>query len=283
MTVQTDVERYYDRNTPAFARFGQGGRAIHRAVWAPGVQSRADAFRYVDGVVLKEIERLSLGSSEPLHVLDLGCGVGASLSFLASRAPIRGSGVTLSGVQAQAARASCEAANLAHRLSFVQADFLNLPKTIPPAQLAFAIEAFVHSADAAAFFAAAARQIVPGGLLIVCDDFLSARGDSPSQTQRQRRHLEEVRTCWLAASLLSVAQAEALAAHSGFERLSTQDLTPFLELRRVRDRAITLLVTLGRPFRPQGYRFRSLVGGNALQMALVQGLLEYRLMIWQKR
>ena len=61
-----------------------------------------------------------------------------------------------------------------------------------------------------------------------------------------------------------------------------QDLTSYLELRRPRDRLISLLVELGRPFHIPGYRWRSWVGGNALQLALQDGLLEYRLLTWQK-
>ena len=98
-----DVRNYYERNTPAFERFGQGGStgAIHRAVWGDGVSSRDHAFRYPDELILREIQNLlPAGGSAPLHVLDMGCGVGASLIFLGSRAPVEGTGVTLSECQA---------------------------------------------------------------------------------------------------------------------------------------------------------------------------------------
>jgi hypothetical protein len=41
-----DVARYYDANTRRFLRLGGGGQmaAIHRPIWAPGVQTAGQAF-----------------------------------------------------------------------------------------------------------------------------------------------------------------------------------------------------------------------------------------------
>ena len=72
------MRAYYDANTDAFVRHGQGGAlgAIHRAVWGPGVVTREQAFRYVEDLIAGEIERSTL--DRPAQVVDLGCGVGAS-------------------------------------------------------------------------------------------------------------------------------------------------------------------------------------------------------------
>src|SRR4051812_18079965 len=95
------VRRYYDRQTAGFLKFGQGGSsgAIHRAVWGPGITDRSRAFRYVEDQIAGLIGRLSPseqgperrpehGSEQPLHVVDLGCGVAASLCYLAQQLPI---------------------------------------------------------------------------------------------------------------------------------------------------------------------------------------------------
>ena len=95
-----EVRRYYDENTARFERYGQGGASIHRAVWGPGVETREGAFRHVDGLVLGE---LCAFEGTPT-VLDLGCGLGATLMHLASTTQIRGEGITISSMQA--ARAS---------------------------------------------------------------------------------------------------------------------------------------------------------------------------------
>jgi SAM-dependent methyltransferase len=281
MTPVERVRTYYQTNTRRFERFGEGGGTLHRAVWGEGVKTKPDAFRHIDELVWSELEPLTR-AREPAHVLDLGCGVGASLVFLAARADLRVTGVTLSGLQAERARERAERAGLASRASFLEADFLELPGSVPKADLAFSIEAFIHGPDPRAYFNAASRYLHPGGTLVVCDDFLTEAGRT-DRSERARRRLDDVRTGWLANTLVGVEQADALARDAGFELTRSLDLTPFLELGRPRDRLISMLVALGRRLPLDGFAWRSLIGGSALQRALSTGLLEYRFLVWKKR
>jgi cyclopropane fatty-acyl-phospholipid synthase-like methyltransferase len=281
MSAQAEVRDYYDTNTARFEKFGQGGDSIHRAVWAEGVSTRAEAFRYLDQLIASEVTALAGAFQAPLHVLDLGCGLGASLFFLASQHAIVGTGATLSGVQARVAAQRSASLGLADRVQFLEADFLGLPAEVPPAALAFSIEAFIHGPDPAAYFRAAARYVAPGGRLVLCDDFLGARAGTAS-SRRERRWLREVRSGWLANSLVTVGAAQEMAANAGFRLLENRDLTSALELRRPRDRALSLLLALGRHLPIGGYRWRSWVGGNALQLALVNRLLEFRYVVFER-
>jgi ubiquinone/menaquinone biosynthesis C-methylase UbiE len=278
-----NVRRYYDSNTRAFERFGQGRGTgtIHRAVWGPGVRTRAEAFQYPNELVARELEALRSRFEEPLHVLDLGCGVGASLLSLAGRARLVATGVTLSGVQAERGRERVRRAGLSRTVTLVEGSFLELPASIAPAHLAFSIEAFVHGPDPAAYFASASRHVLPGGALVVCDDFLAAGAES-GLSRREYGVLDEVRRGWLANTLITPDAANALAASAGFRAEKDVDLTPYLELRRPRDRLIAGLVAVGRALRVGGYRFRSLLGGSALQEALGTGLVEFRCLSWRR-
>jgi cyclopropane fatty-acyl-phospholipid synthase-like methyltransferase len=279
-----DVQRYYDINTPAFEKYGQASDAgvVRRAVWGPGVESRAEAFRYVDRQIAAELQALGERLAAPLRVLDFGSGVAGSLLFLASQAAISGVGVTISEVQAQHARRRIAAAGLQDRISCLAADFLTLPDSVAPAHLVMSIEAFLHSPSPAAYFSAAARHILPGGTLVVCDDFLTSRTTGPLN-KRERRWIAEFRHGWVAPSTVTTLEADAAAQQAGFELEKNVDLTPFLELRRPRDRALSVAVSLARGLPIPGYRWRSLVGGNALQMGLVSGLIEHRYITWRRR
>src|SRR6476620_9428071 len=73
------VREYYDSNSDAFERLGQGKTAIHRAVWAQGVVSRVQAFAYVDALIAERAADLG----DTPRLLDLGCGLGASLIQIA--------------------------------------------------------------------------------------------------------------------------------------------------------------------------------------------------------
>lgn len=273
MPALDEVRHYYDRNTSSFLRTGQGGQAIHRAVWGPGVTTRDEAFAYLDGLLA------GLVAQRPApRVLDLGCGVGASLRRLAKRSDLHGVGVTLSPVQAQFAQAEFTRAGLGERLRCVEGSFTALPDELGLFDAAFSIEAFIHSPSADAYLAQAAKHLKPGGVLALIDDFPT---DAP-ETARSRRWLHEVRTGWLANTLESPPQLATLAARHGLTLRRDEDLTPYLELRRPRDLLLSAVMSVGRYLPVRSPLWRSWVGGNALQLALQAGVLAYRFLVFEK-
>ena len=128
-----DIKRYYDRHSASFVRFGQGRASIHRAVWGPGTRTREDAFHYIDEQIAVAVRRF-VSPSRDVHVVDLGCGVGASLCYLAERLPIRGTGITLSPAQAAMARQVVAAAGLSQRVECIEGDYCDLPATLTPSR-----------------------------------------------------------------------------------------------------------------------------------------------------
>src|SRR5882724_11110462 len=152
MIDNDDVRAYYDANTRSFLRFGQGRGTgtIRRAIWAPGVSNREDAFHFVDAEIAR---RLDLGRRPGARIVDLGCGIGGSLVWLAERFDIEATGVTLSPVQAGIARewVGSRTGQLRGSVTIVARDFHDF---IPsePEDAAIAIESFVHVPDAGQFF-----------------------------------------------------------------------------------------------------------------------------------
>ena len=280
MTTRFDrahVQRYYDRHTAAFLRYGQGGGAgaIHRAVWGPGVETRAAAFHYVEDRIVDQLRATLPAAAQP-SVVDLGCGVGGSLCHLAGRLPIRGAGVTLSPVQARLAAERIRAAGLQERIRCLEGDYADPGLDLPAADLVYAIESFVHGPDPAAFFAQCARVVRPGGLLLICDDVRRPAGDRAA-----RRTVDRFRRGWRINTLLDRDGLRALATAAGFEHRTTQDLTPFLETARPRDRAIGLLAALV-GWLPVDARLGHLTGGSALQTCLRRGWIGYDLALFQR-
>ena len=264
------VRLYYDNNSAAFERRGHGGASIHRAVWGPGVSTRDAAIHYVDELILAA---LPTGTGQPT-IVDLGCGLGASLLYLAGRADLVGEGLTISPWQASRAAELIAQAGLAHRVRCREGNYLAVPDDLAGrADLTFSIEAFLHSPDADRYFHQAARTLRPGGTLIVCDDFLAS--PEPPSSARGVRWLEEFRSGWRVGSLLTVEQVRAMAAAHGLELVRDLGLTAALELRRPRDRLVTAAVAVGRLVRPSGEYWQSLIGGNALQLAIVNKLVGY--------
>lgn len=266
-SASADVARYYEANTESFLTRGQGGAhgAIHRAVWGEGVASRAEAFHYVHGLLRAEIGRLEAGK-----VLDLGCGTGASLAAVLGGSDAKGYGVTNSASHARLARE-----RMGERATIEELDFCAEP--LPGrVDLAYGIESFVHASDAGAFFANVSRSLCPSGRLALCDDFLA------SESAKEDRWVREFQRGWHAGSLVTPAEADAMAHAHGLEIVDDRDFTPFLELDRLRDRLLGFGVALARPLFGRRLRWMSLSGGHALRQCLKRGLVQYRYRVWEK-
>jgi cyclopropane fatty-acyl-phospholipid synthase-like methyltransferase len=261
---RTPVSDYYDANTWKFL-LSTKERAIHRELWGAGVKSRGEALHYAHAVVLDQLR------SGDRRVLDLGCGVGTAALYLARRRPVEVIGVSNSPAQVRLAdRFAARGEPLQGRVRFAVADFTELPDGLAGFDLAFAIESFVHADPAAAFFEQAARALRPGGALVVIDDVRA--------TDRQDPALEDFKAGWHAASLLSVAEIEALAAGAGLTLVASRDLSSMQRLGRPRDRFIHAVRPLLRRASSRSFWAQSLVGGDALQHCLRTGLIEYRLL-----
>ena len=262
------VRGYYDANTWKFLLTGSQ-RAIHRELWGAGVRNRAEAVHHAHALVLDELR------PEDQRVLDLGCGVGTAALYLAQRKPVDVLGVSISPAQIRLAeRYAAASGPLRGTVRFAVADFTALPPGLDGFDLAFAIESFVHADSAAAFFRAVAGALRPGGALVVIDD---VRTDTVPDVR-----LREFQAGWHAANLVSVPEAAALAAEAGLELVGSRDLSPLQRLGRPRDRVVRALrPVLGR-VQQRSWWAQSLVGGDALQHCHRTGVLEYRLLRFQR-
>jgi SAM-dependent methyltransferase len=276
------VRRYYDDNTRLFLSLGQGSEGtIHRAIWGPGVRDRAQAMRYVDRLIVERLRGLSAPSGEaPLRVADLGCGVCASLCYIAQQLPIAGTGITISPAQAELASQRIAGLGLSEQVRCVQGNFCNLPAGLEQVDLAFMIESFVHAPDAAALFEQASRLVRPGGYLMICDDLL-ASADVRTQP-RARDWVRRFRDGWRAFNVISEAETHELGRRHGFEPVETLDLTAFLEISRPRDYAMGALMRCFGWLPIDGSYWSMLYGGHALQVALKRGWIRHLVLVLQR-
>jgi cyclopropane fatty-acyl-phospholipid synthase-like methyltransferase len=265
---RTAVSDYYDANTWKFLLAG-AERAIHRELWGPGVTSRGEAVHHTHALVLDQL------GPEDRRVLDLGCGVGTAALYLARRRPVEVVAVSISPAQIRLAdRFAARGERLQGQVRFAVADFTALPGDLTGFDLAFAIESFAHADPAAAFFDQAARALRPGGALVIVDDVRAGNEEDPA--------LDDFKAGWQAPSVLSVAEAEALAADAGLALTASTDLSPLQRLGRPRDRFIHAILPLLRRARSRSMWAQSLVGGDALQQCHRTGLLEYRLLRFER-
>lgn len=269
------IAQYYDANTHKFLRFGGSGKtaAIHRAIWAPSVRNREDAFLFLNRLVANAI--IPIIGTQPLdtHLIDLGCGVGGTATFLASEIGISVTGISISETQVAIASTHTLGTPLSQHVRFLCANFDNLPQ-LGQADALCAIESFVHARDANHFFANAATALKANGRLIICDDFLGE-----NVTDEGLRCVAKFKKGWQLNNLLTVSEVESLANQHGFKLIESQTLTEYLRGFPALIRwLVGIICTIPLPW---AY-WQNLSGGTALQLCVKRRWTEYQALVWEK-
>ncbi len=269
------IAQYYDSNTARFLSLGGSGdvAAIHRAIWAPGVTTQAQAFGFLNQLVANALQPALPEEMGTARVLDLGCGVGGTATWVAQTLDVRVTGVTLSPAQVQLAQQRAEALGLASRVNFALGSFSAMPE-LPASHGAYAIESFVHADDAAGFFTMAAKHLLPGARLVLCDDFLN-----PPHTAEAKACVARFRRGWHLNTLLSEEDTCALAQSAGFRLVEVQDLSA--HLRGFHPLLLWTVSTLTRVPLHWAY-WHNLAGGTALQRCVKKGWTRYLALIWER-
>lgn len=165
----TDVVEYYS-DTGLDYRTWSRNFNMHFGYWRWGLNPLARE-TMLEEMNAQVAERLELpGSVESVY--DLGCGLGASMRFIAARHPsVRVTGVTLVPWQVEQARRLN--ADFGDRLELLQADYLAVPRPDGAAEAAYALESCCHAPgeDKAGFLRELHRLLRPGGRFVIGDGF----------------------------------------------------------------------------------------------------------------
>jgi cyclopropane fatty-acyl-phospholipid synthase-like methyltransferase len=276
------VAQYYDANTQRFLAMSDTGEAvaIHRKLWAPGIETPAAAAAHINDLVAQAAVN-ALGHA-PVSVTDLGCGVGGSLFHLARCWPhSKLTGYTLSHAQVQIAQALASQRQLQDQCDIKQGDFTTVDSA-PRSELVIAIESHTHLPSLAVFFEAARQHVLPGGLVILVDDMLA--GDGSSLTHKDMKLLDAFKRGWRMGHVPTVSQVLNQANASGFEVLDHRDLGEFLRLYQPLDRMLNCIAPpldwLGLARIP---RFANMIGGNALTVCHRRGVMRYMMVVMRLR
>jgi cyclopropane fatty-acyl-phospholipid synthase-like methyltransferase len=212
------LEQYYREAGPDYAAWSREFNmhfGYYRA-WANPLRRET----MLEQMNAEVIARLTLeGIAEP-NILDLGCGLGATLRSFARRLPqSRLLGITRVPWQAENARVLNHAAGCGERVRVVEGDYEEtaLPSTGFDGVYALESSCHAHGADKGALLAEAHRVLRPGGRLVVADGFL---GQERFTNTLQERIYRKLCDCWVIEQL---AQLELFTAR--LEKLGFTDIT----------------------------------------------------------
>jgi cyclopropane fatty-acyl-phospholipid synthase-like methyltransferase len=216
------LEQYYSEAGPDYAAWSREFN-MHFGYYRAGANplNRESMLEQMNAEVLA---RLHLeGIAEP-KLLDLGCGLGATLRSIARRLPpARLLGLTRVQWQVKRAAALNHAAGCGERVRVIQGDYEDsaLPRGSYDGVYALESSCYAHGADKGALLAEAHRLLRPGGRFVVVDGFL---GGGRFASRLQERIYRKLCECWVIQEFGQLHLFTARLQELGFTEITVENL-----------------------------------------------------------
>ncbi len=221
--AQISLQQYYSEAGPDYAAWSPGFN-MHFGYYLAGANP-LDREAMLEQMNTEVLSRLRVDGIASPRVLDLGCGLGATLRSIARRLPH----ATLMGVtpvpwQVEHTRALNQTAGCAERVRIIEGDYED-PGLLPGSSFdgVYALESscYAQGADKRILLEQAHRLLRPGGRLVVADGFLTSTGFNHPLQERIYRKLCE---CWVVDDFAHLDPFTARLEHSGFEEIIVEHL-----------------------------------------------------------
>ncbi len=171
-------------------------------------------------------ERLKPDVHKKPALLDMGCGVGASMRYLAKKYQgLSICGITIVPWQIRKGKTLNCQAGLDHRLEITAGDFTNTNFQNMSFDAAYAIESACHAPGPAKtpFIKEAFRILKPGGRLVVADGFIKNPHIPFSNfTKNSYRNLCE---SWALPQMAEIELFVATLKQTGFKKVTVEDIS----------------------------------------------------------
>ncbi len=292
MNHSAGVKNYYEKNTRRFLWFHRDAatKSIHQPLWKEAHFTLKEAVYYANELVLQKIKNYP--TKEKLTIIDLGCGVGSSLFYLADHLSQNATyyGISISDTQINFAKKEVinrtKTIPLTSTFNFITADFTQLPTNIPSVDIAFSIEAFVHASAAEKYLEQISHRLKKGGKLILIDDFLKDGIDREQLNMKGQKAITDFEYGWMVNSLKTKEELADIAADYSLQIIEEEDLTPYMRNGTLKHQWIRFLVFsfrwLYELLPTKSPYFRSWIGGKGKQYCLKHGIIQYKKIVLRK-
>ncbi len=211
------IRKHYDRLSYLYRLFW--GEHLHHGYW----ENNESAAR----AQIQLMERLAARAGIPrgARVLDIGCGMGGSVLWLADQFHCEVTGITISPVQARMAAVKARARDLTGRVQFQVQDANQWQPEQASVDVIWIMESSEHFRDKPGFFERCARALKPGGVLAVC---AWLRRDGPLRENEQSL-VNTIAEAMLSASLGSLSDYRRWMSDAGLTVTAADDITRNVE------------------------------------------------------
>ena len=216
------LEQYYSEAGPDYSAWSPGFN-MHFGYYRAGVNP-FDREAMLEQMNAEVLARLQVDALDEPRLLDLGCGLGATLRHFARRIPhAQLTGVTRVPWQVERARALNESTGCSDRVSVVEGDFErnSLPESTYDGVYALESSCHARGADKAVLLGEAHRLLRRGGRLVVADGFLAS---SRPFNQLQQRIYRKLCECWVIQELAQLPLFLERLEHIGFREIKVEHL-----------------------------------------------------------
>jgi len=222
ISSQIGLEQYYSEAGPDYAAWSRDFN-MHFGYYRAGANPlRREAM--LEQMNAEVLSRLRLDGIAQPRLIDLGCGLGATLRSFARRLPhARLLGLTRVPWQVGQAIALNEAAGCGERIRVIEGDYEHTDLQGSKYDGVYALESscHAHGAEKGALLAEAHRLLRPGGRLVVADGFL-ANGRFVNPLQERIYH--KLCECWVIEELAQLPQFLVRLKELGFMNIAVEYL-----------------------------------------------------------
>ena len=214
------VGSFYDSYWPAIAWWKDSDEtlSIHYGLYEKHIKTRKEAMYNMNDYVAK---LLGLKKNKKMKILDAGCGVGGTSTYLAKKYPnVNFTGITIAPEQVKLAEYFSNERG-AHNTKFMLKSYLNTDFPDNSFDGIFALESSSYALNHNEFVDEMFRILKPGGRLVVVDSYI--RVDSFSSLLQ--KVYDEFCLGFGYANLPNLKKYQAYIKEKGFKQIKIEDIS----------------------------------------------------------